>query len=418
MSHIDLTDRKLRSLSPPETGRLELSDAKRKGLRFRLSSSGRAVWMFEKRIKNGLKRKHTLGTWPAVSLSDARAIALELEAEAAQGIDRVALAEQKRLEEEAAKAGRSSVSQVLSAYWSLHLQPNLRTAEERYRQLETALEPFLDSPISDLHRKDLQSIVDAKAQEGRAVMANRLQAALVAFLKWAWLRGYTDDHIGLGVSKATKETARERAPSLSEVREIYLASNELGPVFGPFVRLLILTGQRRSDISRLQWNEVELDAKRLSISGQRTKNGKAHITHLSDLALAELKAMKAHQEVKKIKSGFVFTTTGATPISGISRAKSKLDRELNAKRKQLGAEPFEPWRFHDLRTSFATVMAEAGEPEAVVDRILNHVASGSAPSAVARVYNRSQQLGERARVLDKWSGLVTQSQADVVQLHG
>jgi len=359
--------------------------------------------MYEKRVKNGPKRKHTLGAWPAVSLADARAIALEIEAEAAQGIDRIAIAEQQRLDDEAAKAGLSTVREVLAAYWTLHLRPNLRTAEERFRQLETSFGPLLETTITDLSRKDLQAIVDAKAQDGRSVMANRLQAALVAFMKWAWLRGYTDDHIGLGVAKATKEAARERAPSIHEVREIYAASDGLGPVFGPFVRLLVLTGQRRSDISKLEWSEVDLSAKRITISGARTKNGKAHITHLSEAATDQIEAAKAFQQAQGIKSGLVFTTTGRTPISGISRAKTKLDKLVNAERETIGLEPIEPWRFHDLRTSFATVMAEAGEPEAIVDRILNHVASGSAPSAVARVYNRAEQLGERARILDNWA---------------
>ena len=58
-------------------------------------------------------------------------------------------------------------------------------------------------------------------------------------------------------------------------------------------------------------------------------------------------------------------------------------------------EDFPPWRFHDIRTGFATALAEAGEPETIVDRILNHVASGSAPSAVARVYNQAEQLPQR-----------------------
>jgi hypothetical protein len=62
----DLNDRYLRSLKPPNAGRIEVSDTKRKGLRFRLSSKGKAVWMYEKRVKGGPKRKHTLGTWPAV----------------------------------------------------------------------------------------------------------------------------------------------------------------------------------------------------------------------------------------------------------------------------------------------------------------------------------------------------------------
>ena len=66
----------------------------------------------------------------------------------------------------------------------------------------------------------------------------------------------------------------------------------------------------------------------------------------------------------------------------------------------------EDWRLHDLRTAFASALCDAGEPEGVVDRCLNHAATGSAPSAVARVYNRSEMLPQRARVLDRWAAMV------------
>ncbi len=93
MQH-DLTDRYLKALKAPTSGRIEVSDTKRAGLRFRLSASGNAVWMYEKRVKGGPKRKHTLGAWPEpVSLSQARAMALEIEAEAAKGIDRVEISD-------------------------------------------------------------------------------------------------------------------------------------------------------------------------------------------------------------------------------------------------------------------------------------------------------------------------------------
>ena len=133
---VELNDRYLRSLEPPNAGRIEVSDTKRRGLRLRLyarrdaASPPRVVWMYEKRVKGGSKRKHTLGTWPAVSLSEARSLALEIEAEASQGIDRVALQQ-----EEAKKPARVTVEQALVSYEKLHLS-QLRTQAERKRQLE------------------------------------------------------------------------------------------------------------------------------------------------------------------------------------------------------------------------------------------------------------------------------------------
>lgn len=399
----DLNDRYLRSLKAPDTGRIEVSDTKRKGLRFRLSSKGKAVWMYEKRVKGGLKRKHTLGTWPAVSLSNARATALEIEAEAAQGIDRVVNAETQRLEIEAARAGLSTVQQVIDFYNKLHLS-NLRTGAESKRAIEKALSKHLNKSIRELTRKDIQEAIDAKVIEGHKVYANRIRAMLLAFTNWAWQRSYTDTQVGQGIPKATKETARDRAPTISEIQQIWAATHSMGAIWGPMLRLIMLTGQRRGEIAKLRWSEIDMTRATITKVGANTKNAKAHITHLSPPALAEIHAMKSNN------SDYLFTTTGKTPVSGFSRMKKRLDGLLD--------DSFETWRLHDIRTAMATSLAESGEPETVVDRILNHSASGSAPSAVARVYNQAQQLPQRAKALDKWAEMVTGEAAKVVQIHG
>lgn len=399
MAKIKLTDRYLTGLKPPVSGRLEVSDAFHTGLRFRVYPTGSKVWVFEKRIKGGPKRTHTLGDYPGVKIAEARAMAAELAREAFLGIDRIADTQRERTD-------LPIVRDALDAYDGLHLV-NLRTADERRRMLYQALGSHLDKPIATLERRHLQAFVDAKAKEGRKIYANRFMAALSAFTKFAWQRGYTETNIGAGLSRATRETPRDRVLSPEEVRQIWGATYSEGELWGPLVRLLILTAQRRSDITALQWQEVDLERARISLSSARTKNAKPHITHLSVPAIAELNALRRQEP----RSAFVFTTTGTTPVSGLSKVKARLDVALG--------DNFEPWRFHDLRTAFATAMAEVGEPEVVVDRILNHSASGSATSAVARVYNRSEQLPHRACVLDRWAAMVIGEAVKIVPLrHG
>lgn len=398
---VNLTDRYLRNLKSPSEGRLEISDTKRRGLRIRVSAHGGYVWMYEKRVKGGPKRKHTLGSWPALSLGDARETALEIEAEARRGIDRVAIENDRRLKAEAAKASLSSVQQVIDTYAELHLS-QLRTGIERKRQIESALSCKLNHAITSLTHNDLQAAIDEKLLAGRKVYANRIRAALLAFVNWAWMRGYLPEHIGLRIAKPTKEHARERVLSIEEVQAVFRCAGDLGEPWGPLVRLLLLTGQRRGEIVGLKWSELDLDAARITKAGTRTKNNRGHVTHLSPPAIELLRHLEQN------KSDLVFTTNGKTPVSGISRVKKRLDKLLG--------EEFEPWRFHDIRTAMATALAESGEPEAIVDRILNHAASGSAPSAVARVYNQAEQLPQRAKALDKWAAMVVGRSADIVKV--
>lgn len=401
----EITEGLLKSLvkNKPDQGRVEVSDTKRAGLRVRVSSSGRASWLYEKRVKGGTKRRQTLGTWPTMGLSEARALALEIEAEAAKGIDRVEETRVQKARREADAAKRISVQQALDAYRDLHLD-TIKTGSERYRQISQALGEHLGTAIGELTRKDIQAAVDAKAQAGRRPYANRVRSALVAFANWAFLRGYIDEPIGAGVARATKERARDRVLSLAEIREIWAATYDMGKLWGPFFRVLILTGQRRSEISELRWSELDFDARLIVKPGTATKNGKPHATHLSAAGLQELDALRP--EVSKTE--FVFSFDGVRPVANPSHAKSRLDQLLRAE--------FEPWRIHDIRTAMATALANAGEPENIVDRILNHAASGSAPSAVARVYNQADLLPQRAKALDRWAELVTQTNAQVIRI--
>ncbi|WGI22405.1 tyrosine-type recombinase/integrase [Amylibacter sp. IMCC11727] len=400
----ELTNQFLKSLAAPDTGRVEISDTLRRGLRLRVYSGSppRFVWMFEKRVKDGPKRKHTLGQYPQVSLALARSIAQEIATEAEKGIDRIANRKAEKLAEELAQANIKTTRQVLGIYEKLHLS-NLRTHQERLRQLTSALKDQLDHPIQNLTKSHLQAAIDRKAGEGRKVAANRIRSTLRTFTRWAAQRDYIEADIGAGLPNATKEEIRERVLSLSEIHAIWEATFQMGSLWGPMLRLLILTGQRRSEIANLRWDEINTDKAQIVKSGSATKNGKPHTTHLSTAALNEIEALPSNN------SEFVFTTTGKTPVSGHSKAKRRLDGLL---------EGVHPWRLHDLRTALATALAEAGEPESVVDRILNHVASGSAPSAVARVYNQSELLKQRAKALDRWADMVTGKRGKVTKLYG
>lgn len=395
-----LTDRFLESIKAPEVGRATYSDALRPGLQLRVGPSKRS-WMYEKRVHGGPKRKHSLGSWPAVSLAQARAAALEIQAEAERGIDRVADAEAARLAAERNLASQKTVAEVLERYEQLKLS-SLRTGQERARELRKALRDYLDQPMSDLSRAVLQDAIDEKAEAGRLVYANRIRAYLRAFTKWAHGRDYIAEDIGQKLDAATTEAPRDRVLTRDEVRAIYDASFELGPLWGPMFRLLVLTAQRRSEIAKLKWSSVDLDGSRIVLAGSETKNGKPHITHLSAAAHSELADLAAQRHNTEL----VFSTTGTTPVSGISKAKKRLDAILG--------DRVAPWRLHDLRRAMASHLAAAGVAEGVVDRIQNHSASGSAPSAVARVYQQANLLPQRAAALDKWAEMATRQSAEVV----
>ncbi|WP_407491887.1 tyrosine-type recombinase/integrase [Pseudooceanicola sp. MF1-13] len=390
---VSLTDKYLKSLKP-NTERIEVSDTVRRGLRFRLSPMGHATWVYEKRVKGGPKRKHTLGEYPLVSIKDARRISAEIQVEADAGIDRVAIKEQEKLANEENRHNTKTVRHLFSDFYDLHVK-NLRTAEDNMKVLWDNFGQHADTPCSQVTNLMLQDAIDKKARTA-PYQANRLKAALSKLAKFARQRGYFGPDVGRDLAKAIKEQPRERELSLDEVRRIYCATFALGDTFGAALRLLLLTAQRRSEIAKLQWSEVNFEGRYLNLGAARTKNGEGHITHLCDASMAEIADMRALADED---AQYVFTTTGYSPISGFTKTKNKLNEVLE--------NSIKDWRFHDFRTAFATTMCDLGEDEAVVDRVLNHKASGSAPSPVARIYNRAKKLKERRMLLDRWGLLVS-----------
>lgn len=408
-----LTDIAIRSIKPNPTRRIEISDSERVGLRLRMTPQGSVSWLYQKKIKGGARRGFKLGTYPTMSLAQARSAALEIQIEAERGIDRVHAEESAKAQGLAAQ----SVLDILEIYIATYLDQELKAGqsrEERKRQLNTYLLPHFPKRVGALTRSDLQLIVDTKQAEGKVVMANRLRAALSAFTGWAYRRGHISEDIGVLLQRAGKEKPRERTPTIVEVKLIWDQTFKMGDLWGPYLRMCILTGQRsRKDVLAMRWAWVEMDRCRYEIPNP--KNGRPHIVHLSVPAMAELSRLKASQA--HAPSPYIFTTTSIRPASGVSRAKLSLDGYIASAWAVAGnPEPFEPWVLHDLRRSQATALAETGFDEGVVDRIQNHVASGSRASAVAAVYNKAQKLPERAAALDAWARMVTSDGDNVVKL--
>ncbi|MDG1279956.1 MAG: integrase arm-type DNA-binding domain-containing protein [Pseudorhodobacter sp.] len=412
----NLTDTFIKSIKAPMKGYSAYRDAKYLGLSLRVSFTGAMVWVVQKKIKGSGRIHVTVGSYPAVSLKAAREVAHTVHAEAEAGINRieeVKTAEAAKLAEELAAR---SVSDVLEVYIATHIVQNLKPGNarnDRISQLRRYLDGLAAQRIKAVTRADLQGIIDAKAAEGKIVMANRIRAAFTAYFGWAEKRGYIEANPAERVQKAGKEKPRTRTPSVEEVREIWNATFEQGPLWGPYFRLCILTGQRsRSDVMAMRWEWIEWDKTRYCIPNP--KNGQPHIVHLSPRAMRELITLLPNEVVPA--AGLVLTSDGITPMSGFAKRKHRLDATVNEARHRAGQPSMLEWRMHDLRRAQATALAEAGVDEGVVDRIQNHVAVGSRASAVAGVYNRAQKLLERAKALDLWADMVLEQRAIIV--HG
>jgi integrase len=227
------------------------------------------------------------------------------------------------------------------------------------------------------------------------------------------------------VKPPVAEVSRDRVLTDDEIRWFWKATERAGAPFGPLFKLLLLTGQRLSEVSDLTDGELRTVEKLWSIPKERVKNGAAQDVPLSEQALAVLASVKR----VKSKKGYLFTTTGETPVSGFSRAKANLDKAMVAVAKEEAAERgFDPgiieipaWRLHDLRRTAASGMARLGVNLPVIEKVLNHT-SGSFAGIVG-VYQRHSFADEKRRALETWArfldGLIRDEPAgNVVALIG
>ena len=358
-----------------------------RGLSFRITAAGTRTWSLYIKVR-GRDRRFLIGEYPAISLAQARERAAKLRAEVREGRDPIA--ERRKAAADQAAASALTVAVVLDRYSDLHLA-QLKDGAARGRALRAALERHMRRPVSDLTRADLQAAIDAKAAKA-PIAANRLKAALSHFANWSRKRGYITDAIGADLDKAAKERQRERVLSMDELGAIWNASYLLEPPYGSFVRVLALTVQRLSDVADMKWPELE--GERWSIPGARVKNDRPHIVHLTAPTRAEIEALRGEPRPPELQ--LVFLSDLGRRLTSFSRMKSDLDRLSGVT----------DWWLHDLRTAFATHVCDAGIAENIADRVLNHAASASRASVVARTYQRSELLPQRAQALERWSDIL------------
>ena len=406
-----LTDLFVERVKPPAQGRAEYFDATFGSLALRVTETGHKSWSLYYRM-GGRQRRFTIGAYPAIKPAQARREASAALERVRQGTDP---AEEKRQRRAAPEA--DAFSAVLRDYLDRvgrNLEP--RTLKEVQRVLEREfLPPWRSRPIGSITRGDIHRVVDGIFARGAYVQANRALAYLRTLFAWTVERGRLPASPVTGMKPPAREQARDRVLTDDELRWLWRACEAVGWPFGPLVKLLLLTAQRRDEVAGIKRAEIHLEKGIWAIPREKAKNNRAHEVHLSPAAVDVL------DSVPRIGARFVFTSTGSAPVSGFSRAKRRLEAAMLAvKCDELGAkcDPIPHWTLHDLRRTAATGMARLNFPPHVVDKVLNHV-SGTI-RGVAAVYNRFEYLEERRAALEAWgryvAGLVSPAPANVVTL--
>jgi len=177
---------------------------------------------------------------------------------------------------------------------------------------------------------------------------------------------------------------------------VWRALEKVGWPFGPIGNLLLLTGARRDEVASMRWGELDLTSGTWRLPKERTKNKRPHEVPLSDAAIEVIESLPRIEG----KDGLVSTTTGATAVSGFSRAKRAIDAAMLKTLPEGVASP-PHWTLHDLRRTVATNLQRLGVRLEVTEAVLNHT-SGSRAGIVG-VYQRHEYAAEKRAALDAWA---------------
>lgn len=327
MSLRTLTDLSIQKLAIPSSGQRVHYEAS--GLGIRVSQGGTKSFV----VQVGKKRQRkTIGRYPNVSLKEARAKALKIINDFDPNyINRPA----------------KEVIEIFIEFCSVRLKPST------YREYNRVLTKYF--PNCEIQAADRQLLLTTLGRlSNRPGGLFRITVVFQTFLNWCVNNGFILYNPIAGIKNQGRIRSRERILDDEELKSVWLSLPK--DRFGTYVKLMILTGQRRGEIPNIEINRniAYLDKK-------HTKNGRSHSFPVGN-----------------------FTISNFTSVewNGWSKSKRHLDR----------ASGVTDWTYHDLRRTFASNHARLGTPIHVIEKMLNHV-SGTI-SGIAAVYNRYSYMDE------------------------
>lgn len=410
-----LTDKTIKNAKATDTGRLMLWDsviADETSLPgsfgLRVTGNGVKSWIIMYRIDDPkepgkIKQQYRkIGSYPSLLLAEAREVARDALKLAGQGIDPIQAKEAGKRKVAAIK----SVKDAVKVFINRHAKEKNRSWEEVERVFNVYIIPKIgDRPLPSIGASDIHDVLDALMDAGHPYMANRVLAHTRKFFNWCAERQWITDPPTKNITRPGEEEARNRVLDDSELKRLWFSCDELGWPFGSYFKLLILTGQRRNEVARMEWRHVDLEKQLWTLPKEATKAKRQHEVPLSPMAIEILEAVP--QEGK-----YVFSTTGKTPISGFGKAKERCDKTIATNKlkaagkkewtdQELEQSLIPAWRLHDIRRTVASGMAEIGIAPHVIEKVLNH--STGQISGVAAVYNRYAYTEEKRAALETWA---------------
>lgn len=414
------------------------------GLFLRIRPNGTKTWVIEYEFQ-GKRTKYSIGGYTRdgatgesipdwlrngqQSLSQARSIAGNWKAlrraghnpaaewEALLSNERAAVAAAQTLLE--AEQNQPTVKMAVETFMQKVMAGKISASAIRYR-LERLTAIIGEKKIRDVTRQDMIAALDTIAEGRRkGKTAKQLTGEVLTQAKRLWRFAEEREWVAQSCIEKLTRSAFDARPNkrdvtlrFDELAEIWRTLDnqslcKANPVTKAVLKILILTGQRESEVCEAKWAEIDLKAGLWRIPAKRTKLKRAHLVHLAPLAVAILEATQSITG----KTAHVF----ASPlISGQAIYGRSVNNALDTLFERGALPNVTRCCVHDFRRTLISRLPDLGFEPFLGHKIANHVLSG-----VFAHYNHNTYEEQREAALKAWAARLEMLAmgTNVTQLH-
>jgi integrase len=412
-----------------------LADGSGLYLRVRSGDNSAKVWLWRfKSPVTGSTRWFDLGSYPALSLVEARERAALLAAKRRNGVDPIeeerqadeaARVEAERQRKEAAAvAARMTVKALFEQWEKLELKGRKDRGREARRSFEKDVFPFIgDVAAEDIKRGMIAACLDRVVERGSPVLARALLSHLKQMFGFGENREYfeNDPTKRLRRDDFGKKTERDRVLNDEEIRQLVtmLPESGLQEASQAAVWIMLATCSRVGEISQARWEHIDLEAGTWRIPPDNSKNGKEHTVFLSEFAMGHFRALQGLSAGSpwvlpaSQKDGHIYLKSLTKQIADRQRGQEREPMAHRSRGTEALVLPRGKWTPHDLRRTGATNMGRLGVRPDVIEKCLNHTEQ----SSMVRTYQLQRLEAEQQeawRLLGERLELLTGKRTNVV----
>ncbi len=381
------------------------------GLHLIVSENGRRKWVLRFQI-NGARRDMGLGSYPAVSLADARIAAADARKQIAQDVDPLAARAAARKAAKPIPTFRDIAQIVIEEAKRKSTNAKVRYQWERHLG-EAYSGPLLDRPVNEITTLDVAAVLKP-VWHAKPEVARKLYPAIRRVFEYARIRLRDAHGIAMPDNPARwadlKAMGFEPPAQLSRGRHPSLPHERLPAFFADLrardaiaacaLEFLILTNVRTDAVLKVKWAELDLEQAVWSVPLANLKDRK-YRKEAFRVPLSA-RAVEIVREMERIKvSDYVFSGQApGKPFSNMALLVLLKRMNATATEKWVDASDERPITAHGFRATFRTWAEEAtGFPHAVIEEAMGHKVGGQ----VERAYRRTDVLEKRRELMTAWA---------------